>query len=116
MTRDGEQTSLSFHSTDTRLVNASTENWQKAIGGHRIWSMGDATFNKVTCEYTLNLVINIEDFYNFNDGQVDIATGLPDNDNGRFEVLGWAKSFLSGGQIHRTLTWKRGPTGGSPSP
>jgi hypothetical protein len=50
----------------------------------------------------------MEDFYNFNKGQVDIATGLPDDPNGRFEVLGWAKSFFSRATVLRTVTWKRG--------
>lgn len=99
---DGSEASFSFYSTDSRLVNSATENWQKALGGHRIWSVGSVNYDAGACQLNVNLMIKVEDFYNFNNGQVDIASGLPDDDNGRFEVLGWAKSFFSRGQISRS--------------
>lgn len=105
---DGKMRHFSVYSTSARLVNSNTENWQKALGGHRIWGTGDVTYDPVSCEYTLEISVDMEDFYNFNKGQVDIATGLPDDQNGRFEVLGWAKSFYSRGEVTRTVTWKRG--------
>ena len=49
-----------------------------------------------------------KDRYNFNGGAVDIATGLPDNANGRFAVLGWAKSFITNGKVEKKVTWKKG--------
>jgi hypothetical protein len=52
--------------------------------------------------------IEAEDYYNFNPGQADIATGALDADNGRFEVLGWAKGFYSRGTLKREVTWKQG--------
>lgn len=52
----------------------------------------------------------MEDKYNFNRGQVDIATGLPDNENGAFEVLGWAKSFMSKGETTFEFSWRKGET------
>ncbi len=105
---DGKTKSFSVYSTSARLVNSNTENWQKALGGHRIWGTGDVTYDPATCEYALKIKVDAEDFYNFNKGQADIATGLPDDQNGRFEVFGWAKSFYSRGKVTRTVKWKRG--------
>ena len=42
-----------------------------------------------------------KDYYNFNPGQLDIATGLPDDDNCLFAIIGWAKPFYSRGSIKR---------------
>jgi hypothetical protein len=96
------------------LVNSATENWQKALGGHDIWGAGSVTFDPSTSTYTMKLTLTMEDFYNFNKGQADIATGLPDTENGRFEVFGWAKSFYSRGKIERTITWQEGNIGAAP--
>lgn len=41
----------------------------------------------------------------------DIASGTPDEVNGRFAVLGWAKSFFTVGELNRTIRW-----GGSQTP
>jgi hypothetical protein len=38
----------------------------------------------------------------------DIATGAPDNENGRFSTLGWAKEFRTYGELERTVTWTIG--------
>ncbi|NLX54423.1 MAG: hypothetical protein GXY58_04860 [Planctomycetaceae bacterium] len=105
---DGKMQQFSVYSTSARLVNSSTEDWQKALGGHNIWGTGTVTYDPAKCTYALKIAVDMEDFYNFNKGQADIATGLPDNENGRFEVFGWAKSFYSRGQVTRTITWKKG--------
>jgi uncharacterized protein YukE len=83
-----------------------TENWQKTLGGHTIWGSGDVRIqgNTVTMEVT----IHAEDRYNFNRGEEDIATGVPDEANGRFAELGWAKSFDVSGSLTRTVTWELG--------
>jgi hypothetical protein len=88
----------------------ATENWQKAIGGYQQWSSANVKVegNKVTMEIT----VHAEDRYNFNRGASDIATGAPDNANGRFTELGWAKSFDTHGEVKKTVTW----TLGSPPP
>jgi hypothetical protein len=65
-------------------------------------------FDPQNCSWTLQLEIEMEDFYNFNKGQFDIATGLPDDFNGRFELAGWAKSFYSRGKLVRTISWNAG--------
>ncbi|GAA3011944.1 hypothetical protein [Actinokineospora diospyrosa] len=84
----------------------ATENWQKAVGGYQIWSHGNVKVdgNKVT------MVVTVEgqDRYNFNRGQSDIATGAPDNANGRFTEIGWAKPFDSHGSMTKTITWDLG--------
>ena len=48
------------------------------------------------------------DWYSFNSGQNDIASGASDNENGRFETLGWAKSFNTTGEAEFETTWSMG--------
>ena len=99
------QNSFSFYSTSARGVpNGSTENWQKAIGGHRIWSVGSVSYDAGSCALTIDVEVKAEDYYNFNPGQRDIASGLPDDDNCLFAELGWAKAFFSRGSVTRTET------------
>jgi hypothetical protein len=83
-----------------------TENWQKAIGGYQAWSHGDVHVNGDTV--TMEITVRGEDRYNFNGGQNDIATGAPDNENGRFTEIGWAKPFDTHGSLTRTVTWELG--------
>ena len=96
--------SFTFHAMSARSSASYpvTENWQKTIGGHVLWAVGNAVYNEAECKLDLILTIKAEDYYDFNPGQVDIATGLPDNDNARFEVLGWAKGFSSSGSMSQT--------------
>lgn len=85
------------------------ENWQKAIGGHSLW--GEAQVYNCKDKFSMQITIHAIDRYNFNKGASDIATGAPDNENGRFEVLGWAKSFTTHGSIPIAVDWKRGSVG-----
>jgi hypothetical protein len=94
---------------DPRYPYPKTEDWQKAIGAHFIWL--DATV-KVKIDpgagkrqFELKIRLHMEDMYNFNPGAHDIATGTPDSDNGRFELCGLAKEFLSKAEVSRTLTF-----------
>jgi hypothetical protein len=58
---NGQEGSFDFHSTTTRLVpKPSTENWQKAVGGHRIWSSGTVTYNAEPCKLEIDMEIFIE--------------------------------------------------------
>jgi len=41
-------------------------------------------------------------------GKKDNFTGLPDDLNGRFTVLGWTKPFSSQGEMTLTLKWREG--------
>lgn len=83
-----------------------TENWQKAIGGYQVWSHGDVRVNGDTV--TMEITVRGEDRYNFNGGQNDIATGAPDDENGRFTEIGWARPFDTHGSLTRTVTWQLG--------
>lgn len=89
-----------------KVSEPSTENWQKTIGGHYIWGYADVC----ACggRFHMKLTINEKDLYNFNPGEKDIQTGLPDNVNGRFSVLGWAKQFYTNGKFFINLSWDNG--------
>lgn len=91
-----------------------TENWQKAIGGYQVWSHGDVRVDGDTV--TMEITVRGEDRYNFNGGQNDIATGAPDNENGRFTEIGWAKPFDTHGSLTRTVTWQLGDVPDPPPP
>lgn len=85
----------------------STENWQKAIGGHKIWISADISVDE-NGQIQMNTSVHEIDRYNFNRNQCDIASGAPDNENGRFEELGWAKSYNTTGEAHFDVSWKLG--------
>lgn len=50
--------------------------------------------------------ISFRDMYNFNKGAQDIGSGASDDENGRFEELGWARSFETYGHINREVKWR----------
>jgi len=83
-----------------------TENWQKTLGAHQVWSNADVQVHDG--KITMRIVVHAEDRYNFNKGDADIATGTPDEENGRFAQLGWARSFDTHGEVVRTITWDIG--------
>jgi len=56
----------------------------------------------------MTVTVNVLDRYNFNKGQKDIASDTPDDVNGRFEALGWAKSFNTKGEMTFEVSWKEG--------
>jgi RHS repeat-associated protein len=89
-----------------RMGQPITEDWQKTIGGHWLW--GSATVEQCAGKFTMTITLHEKDRYNFNRGASDIATGLPDNANGRFAVLGWAKSFITNGKVVKKVTWQKG--------
>lgn len=88
-----------------------TENWQKAIGAHNLWVSADVSVsaNKAgELHYTADVQIHMEDRYNFNPGQSDIATGIPDSANGTFEITGLAKQYMNYATVRRQITWREG--------
>ena len=111
-----ESGSSSFSMTgDATMVGTlggypATENWQKALGDHQLWSSADVTI--VDGVATMTITVHAHDRYDFNAGMSDIATGTPDDENGRFAVLGWAKPFDTAGQLTRTITWNVGDADG----
>lgn len=94
------------HATSADNLYPNTENWQKTIGAYQQWSSGDVKV--VGDQATMTVTVHAEDYYNFNSGDEDIASGAPDDDNGRFTELGWAKPFESHGQVTRVVTWTVG--------
>jgi hypothetical protein len=102
--------SFSFTGKPAGSVNYPiTENWQKAIGAYQQWSSGEVTVDGD--QMTMTVTVTADDHYNFNPGQQDIASKSPDDENGRFTELGWAKPFDSSGSITRTITWTVGDPG-----
>jgi hypothetical protein len=87
--------------------NPDTENWQKTLGAHYLWVVANVRISAYQGKilYDAEIVIHIEDMYNFNPGQSDIATGLPDSANGVFEITGLAKQYVNYGSITRGLEW-----------
>ncbi|MEU1985039.1 hypothetical protein [Nocardia sp. NPDC019395] len=83
-----------------------TENWQKAVGGYQQWSSSNVRVegNRVTMDVT----VNADDYYNFDKGKSDMATGASDQENGRFAEVGWARPFESHGSLTRTISWEMG--------
>ncbi|HEY0478457.1 MAG TPA: DUF4157 domain-containing protein [Kofleriaceae bacterium] len=118
---------MSVTAGDARYPYPATENWQKALGAHSIWieatvtvtvtrlrdagseplpggvpapgegsstEAGPPTFSR---HFHVEMTIHAEDMYNFNPGNVDIATGTPDAANGRFEITGLGHEYLNRG-------------------
>lgn len=93
----------------------ATANWQKALGAHFLWVSADVSVSatKTDIIYNADVTIHVEDRYNFNPGSNDVATGIPDEANGRFEITGLAKQYTNYATVHRTTRWIAGSTVGS---
>ncbi|MET0593144.1 MAG: hypothetical protein ABW133_10615 [Polyangiaceae bacterium] len=93
--------------TDNRYPYPATENWQKAMGGHAIWI--ETRVNVVSDpaaqrrRFDIDFAIHGEDMYNFDPKKEDIATGTPDEANGRFQESGLANEFLTTGTATRKI-------------
>lgn len=84
-----------------------TENWQKAIGGHKIWISADVEVTEKG-HIIMDAKVHEIDRYNFDKGKKDIKSGKSDEENGRFEQLGWAKSFNTIGEVNIKVQWDKG--------
>ena len=95
---------------DARFPYPETENWQKTIGAHSLWTNADVQVTGTAPDrtYAMTIVVHAEDRYNFNPGAADIATGIPDSDNGAFEITGLAHQYMNYGQLTRVVTWREG--------
>ena len=93
-----------------------TENWQKTIGAHVVWIEADVTTGvdrKVGGQtFVIKMTLHAEDRYNFNPRNKDIATGILDAENGRFELTGLGQEFTTLATLTRTIsfTLPTGPT------
>ena len=85
------------------IPNGDSENWQKTLGAHYAYGVGQVTINEETGMVTIVATFYTEDMYNFNPGQADIASGTKDAVNGRFAELGWAKEFITKGSFTTTI-------------
>lgn len=90
----------------------STENWQKAIGSHVVWisaNVGIALNSKMHMdEYTTAVTLHMEDRYNFNPGGTDVKTGIPDSENGRFELTGLGHQYTNKATLQFVMSWLEG--------
>jgi hypothetical protein len=89
----------------------STVNWQKTLGAHSLWVSGNVEVSSdgnTNIWYEAELTVHVEDRYNFNPGQHDIATGIPDSENGRFEVTGLGKQYMNFATVVRHTKWQLG--------
>jgi hypothetical protein len=95
-----------------------TENWQKAIGGHPIWNSATVTVNPPTTpggdpQFSMKYTLHAEDRYNFNPGQADIATGVPDATRGKLEQTGLAHQYTQYSTLNRDVSWTQGNISGT---
>jgi hypothetical protein len=98
-----------------RYPYPATENWQKAIGAHKIWIEADVTVTVTRLgdpasepptfsrSFEIEMTIHTEDMYNFKPGAADIATGIADLENGRFEITGLGHEYINRGTFTRSF-------------
>lgn len=94
-----------------RFPYPTTENWQKAIGAYKFWTSSDVHVEMGADgkrHYRMEVTLHAEDRYNFNPGAADIATGVADSANGRFEITGLAKQYMNYGESKRVVEWVEG--------
>ena len=86
----------------------STVNWQRTIGAHILWVSATVTASVKHGEiqYAADMMIHMEDRYNFNPGGVDIASKtIKDEENGAFERIGWAFPYMNYASVARQILW-----------
>jgi len=115
-----KHTSFQFYGTvlqngfnNANFPYPETENWQKTLGGFSFWITGEAEVSKRgnnSDEYDANIEVHIEDMYNFNPSQNDIASGVPDSWNGAFSRTGLASQYINYGSITRRISWVGSPS------
>ena len=104
MIEDGQEDFSFTGPPATHSAYPETENWQKTLGGYQQWSSGDVEVDE-NGRARMVVTVHVEDQYNFNAGQSDIASGAPDSANGRFSELGWAQGFNVTGEVQRVVEW-----------
>ncbi|TDC99287.1 hypothetical protein E1292_32415 [Nonomuraea deserti] len=82
----------------TQIKETETKNWEFALGRHSIWGSADVRVDGN--QATMDITVHAYDRYNFNREDKWI-----NQDNGRFETLGWARSYDTHGGLKRTVTW-----------
>ncbi|MEU6586663.1 hypothetical protein [Nocardia sp. NPDC046763] len=85
---------------------SSTENWEKTVGNYQQWSHANVRVEGK--RIVMDVTVEAQDYYDFDKGKSDIATGVEDSENGRFTEIGWAKPFETHGSLTRTVSWEVG--------
>ncbi|NUW31482.1 hypothetical protein HTZ77_08600 [Nonomuraea sp. SMC257] len=80
------------------IDKTETKNWEFALGRHSIWGSADVRVDGGKA--TMDITVHAYDRYNFNREDKWI-----NQENGRFETLGWARSYDTHGALKRTVTW-----------
>jgi len=94
-----------------------TENWEKAIGAHWIWlSAVVAVHRGSPRSFVATMSLHAEDLYNFNPGDQDIGTGIPDALNGPLEESCLGQEYLSVSTLIRVLRWTENNVGAVSNP
>jgi hypothetical protein len=89
----------------------TTANWQKTLGAHFLWVSADIAVSSDSTGkiwYDADVIIHVEDRYNFNPGGTDVATGIPDSENGMFEISGLAHQYTNFATVTRKFLWQKG--------
>jgi hypothetical protein len=99
---------IAVGSKDPLFPYPATENWQKALGAHILWISAEVNVKPVGSgrNYSMRMSLHAEDRYNFNPGAKDIATGIPDSENGVFEVTGLARQYMNYAVLIRQIEWQ----------
>ncbi|MGV9598339.1 WXG100-like domain-containing protein [Streptosporangium sandarakinum] len=82
----------------TAIKQTETKNWEFALGRHSIWGSADVRIDGD--QATMDITVHAYDRYNFNREDKWI-----NQENGRFETLGWARSYDTHGSLKRRITW-----------
>ena len=83
-----------------------TENWQKAIGAHWIWLSAIVAIKRGSPRsFVATMTLHAEDLYNFNPGDEDLATGIPDALNGSLEESCLGREYMSVSTLIRVVRW-----------
>lgn len=83
-------------------------NWQRTLGAHLLWVSATVTASVKSAQiaYSADMIIHMEDRYNFNPHGTDIGSGkIKDEENGAFEMVGWANGYMNYAAVARKVRW-----------
>ena len=88
------------------MVSCSSLDWKFALNVHYALICAQVEYNNKMDRYIVTVVITSYDLYNFS--KTNRFMGVYVRKPGRFETLGWAKSFYTYGVAIYRLNWARG--------
>ena len=94
---------ISVSESNDRFPYPDSENWNSATV-----TVTPPTTPGGEPTFSMDMTVHAEDRYNFNPGQADIETGIPDSDNGRFEQTGLGQQYTQTGTVQRQVSWSQG--------